>query len=364
MVILQGLTVSTGVAMGTAVIVGVDGRPVLSDAQSRQALDALKRDSLKTEWPQVILVAYNAASVLDINIPGMSVVGVMGQSEEFPPNPPKIPCIIGVEGLFREVESGVVVILDATHGAAYIEPDVQTVVAFQSPQRRRPKERRFFVDFDHIPASTLDGRKVEVWGYATTVAEAELSVKQGADGVFFEINSQKSDDIEALFKALHGTQVMFSALLESDALCSAIRCSIPGQIHFALKCAAYSSESAVILTAYSDAEDELELEQEEVDRPAFAVIMTPQCEFIPEVDSPEIGILIHEGAIGPPALDFVREAHMHGRLAFGFGQATGEDDAQLIEAGFDGIIVAADFVGVTKNLITTLPRGLLPIKES
>lgn len=364
MIVLEGTPVSAGLAMGTAVVVGVDGRPILSEQISREAMDALKRDIPEFEWQQIILACYEASSVTGITIPGLRIVGILAQSPTPPQTPPDVPCLVGIEGLLKEVENPVVVMIDAPRGVAYVDPDVQTVIAFQSPARHRPRDKRLFLDPSHVPATTLDGRTVEVWGYAINIEEVMRSVELGADGVFFAEEMETEEVVETVFQHLHGLPLMLQNLPDREQLAAAIRCSRPGQMRFAVKTERCEEQSDKFARAYSAAEEDLELNEDEIDQPIFVLVATSPDTITAETALSGVNVFIFEGAVGTMAGDFALAVHQLGAAAFVFGQETGEMDAQMIESGVDGIIVAAEFVAITKSMIATLPRGLLRLREN
>lgn len=357
MTVLEGTPVSAGFAMGTSVLVGVDGRPDLPESLSKQAMDALRRQIPEDDWLHVVLASYEAEAAVGISIPGLRVVGILAQSSSAPATTPSIPCLVGVEGLLRAVEKPLIVMVDAAKGLAYVDPDVQAIIAYQSPVRHRPREKRLFLDPDHEPATTLDGRRVEVWGYAASVEEAEQAIRYGADGVFFAGPLASPDDAESLFRALHSLPVMLEQLPTRDELEAAIRCSVPGQMQIAVAAEAFKEEAERVLRAYEAVEEELELDEEEMDQPAFAVVAgAVGCPCADLVGS-EVGTVICRGCEG--FAEMVAVVHEMGARAFFFGQETGEQDAHLIESGADGIIVAAEFVAITKSVVATLPRDLM-----
>jgi len=347
--------------MGTAVLVGVDGKPVVSEQLNRQAINALKRNTRAEDWQQIILVCYDVSAAIGITMPGLQVAAILAQSPAAPSEPPSLPCLVGIEELLKEVDKSVIVMVDASRGVVYVEPDVQTVVAYQSPTRHRPTERRIFIDPGHLPATTLDDRIIQVWGYATTLDEAARAVELGADGVFFAGELASEDDAEALFHTLRGLPLVLSNLPTGDTLTAAIKGSTPGQMRFALKADDLAEGSERILEAYSRAEEGSDLDEDEFDQPGFVVCAPGPEALTPEVIAAGIGAIIFQGTISPDVPAFVAAVREAGALAFAFGQETGELDARMIEAGVDGIIVAAEFVAITKNVVSTLPRSMLPL---
>lgn len=85
-----------------------------------------------------------------------------------------LPAVVGIPGLVDAVEDGLVVLLDGDAGTLLIDPPAEvaaSVVASMGPTA------------DPDPASTSDGRRVEVGCNAANVEDAQRAAAAGADGI-------------------------------------------------------------------------------------------------------------------------------------------------------------------------------------
>lgn len=178
---LHGVSRHPGVAIAVAVVVNVqDGLSGLPDDVMRRGLRALKTGLPEAERAEVIVLCDLLAVGSSVRIPGVRTVGVIAQSNDEPALPLAIPCISGVDGLMRASSSGEMAILDGSEGVVYLDPDVQTLMHYQSAQEPEPAAR-VFLESEHPPARTQDGRVVMVAGSVSSVGEAETAVAAGAD---------------------------------------------------------------------------------------------------------------------------------------------------------------------------------------
>ena len=93
-----------------------------------------------------------------------------------------LPLVVGAGAAIWQVEPGQQVILDGTDGIVLVEPQAQECEEYrQLVGRQRPET--VVRGEEHPPAHTGDGQRVELMANVSSVAEAQLAVECGAEGV-------------------------------------------------------------------------------------------------------------------------------------------------------------------------------------
>lgn len=118
-----------------------------------------------------------------------------------------IPAVAGAGSEILQVENGVEVILDGTHGDVFIEPEQAMRADYEIRMQTAKTMRESSMQHAHEPAVTKDGVRLEVVANIGNVEGAESAVENGAEGVgllrteflYLERNSLPSE--EEQFKA-------------------------------------------------------------------------------------------------------------------------------------------------------------------
>jgi hypothetical protein len=160
----------------------------------------LKRRIAGLEPLDVVLIADDGALALLTPLPlGAQLVGIVA---ELPLDPVALPegvgGIFGVGAVHGLVEDGTLVLLEPERGRALFDPSAKEISRLQ--QSRKPRHR---LDGDSVPARTLGGREVLVWGEALTLDEAEDAMAAGADGLLFA-GLFDIDDVKRLAQLVGG----------------------------------------------------------------------------------------------------------------------------------------------------------------
>jgi phosphotransferase system enzyme I (PtsI) len=95
----------------------------------------------------------------------------------------EIPSVVGLERITQEVGSGDTVIVDGIIGGVLINPDAETLMAYQEKQRKyEDLEQELFIYRD-LPAETSDGFRIKILANMELVEELPSIRDHGAEGV-------------------------------------------------------------------------------------------------------------------------------------------------------------------------------------
>lgn len=95
-----------------------------------------------------------------------------------------IPAVVGMgEGMLAQITPGVQVAIDGAAGALILDPDVETVTAYEAQRQAELAARQAAYANAQAEAHTADGKHVEVVANLATAAEAEVALQAGAEGV-------------------------------------------------------------------------------------------------------------------------------------------------------------------------------------
>jgi phosphocarrier protein FPr len=95
----------------------------------------------------------------------------------------ELPAVAGVDTGALEVAGGTLAILDGTRGVLTLSPTSEVVSQIRQRTAARAERQRLDGAQAHVPAVTLDGRRIEVAANAGDVAEAVRAATVGADGI-------------------------------------------------------------------------------------------------------------------------------------------------------------------------------------
>lgn len=95
----------------------------------------------------------------------------------------EIPAVVGLGRCLSSVSGGESVILDGDHGRVIVDPDSETVKRVHAMEVRSIKTRERLRLMEALPAETLDGKRVSIFGNIEFPEEVSHCIKRGADGV-------------------------------------------------------------------------------------------------------------------------------------------------------------------------------------
>jgi len=95
----------------------------------------------------------------------------------------EIPAVVGVEEATSRIKAGDILIVDGNLGVVIIEPDEQTLAAYQEEGERLRGISERFLKVKDLPAVTADGKKVEISGNIEFPEDVPSVKLHGAQGI-------------------------------------------------------------------------------------------------------------------------------------------------------------------------------------
>lgn len=116
-----------------------------------------------------------------------------------------IPALAGIEPAALEVANGTPVILDASKGTLRLNPPAEEISRIRQRQARHESRRREDIAHAHEPATTSDGKRIEVFANIGGVKDAGQVIEVGGEGVgllrseflFMDRSAAPSEDEQA-----------------------------------------------------------------------------------------------------------------------------------------------------------------------
>ena len=94
-----------------------------------------------------------------------------------------IPCIVGISDIHRKLKTGQGIVVDAERGLVVPDPSVSVRRFYDFEIENEKDEARRLQQFIDVPATTADGRKMEVAANVGSLDEARLAFRNGAEGI-------------------------------------------------------------------------------------------------------------------------------------------------------------------------------------
>ena len=94
-----------------------------------------------------------------------------------------IPAVVGLKNITADVAGGDTVIVDGNHGLVTINPDTLTIARSREASERFRRMERELGNLRDLPAVTLDGHEVKLWGNIEFPHDIETCLARGASGV-------------------------------------------------------------------------------------------------------------------------------------------------------------------------------------
>jgi len=95
----------------------------------------------------------------------------------------EIPTVVGVESLMESVSEGDDMVVDGHSGVVYINPSVEVEREYEKLGKRYEAFRRELMSGRHEPTATRDGYRVQVLANVALLADLQLALRYGAEGV-------------------------------------------------------------------------------------------------------------------------------------------------------------------------------------
>ena len=94
-----------------------------------------------------------------------------------------IPALVGVSGLMEHTKEGSMIAMDAQTGEIVIDPDEQTLAAYQEKLSAQEREEALYRETVGAKACTRDGKPVHLYANVGGLADIDAALRQGAEGV-------------------------------------------------------------------------------------------------------------------------------------------------------------------------------------
>jgi len=95
----------------------------------------------------------------------------------------KIPAVVGLESVTRQVQEGTLLIVDGNTGEVIIDPDDDLIIVYQEKQLNQEKFESSIICLSHLPAETKDGHNIPVRANIEFLEEVATAKDHGAEGI-------------------------------------------------------------------------------------------------------------------------------------------------------------------------------------
>jgi phosphotransferase system enzyme I (PtsI) len=118
-----------------------------------------------------------------------------------------IPAVVGLNNLSRGVEESTLVVVDGNRGRVVVDPDPDTLSAYERFRLEYEEFRAGLEKSRHLPAETLDGHRIKLVGNIERPSDARTVVEAGGDGVglfrteFLYVNPRRPPTEEEHYEA-------------------------------------------------------------------------------------------------------------------------------------------------------------------
>ncbi|MFP6768556.1 MAG: phosphoenolpyruvate--protein phosphotransferase, partial [Planctomycetaceae bacterium] len=95
----------------------------------------------------------------------------------------EIPAVVGLGHFLTDVSGGEMVIIDGNHGEVILDPDDETLAKYRELEQRVHSVSERLAALKTLPAQTIDGTRITLWGNIEFPEEAEVCQGRGAEGI-------------------------------------------------------------------------------------------------------------------------------------------------------------------------------------
>ena len=171
-----------------------------------------EQESLSEIGERVIIVAHDLspADTSEINIGKVmgfitdvggrtSHTAIMAQALE-------IPAVVGLKSVTKQVQDGILLIVDGYTGEVIIGPDDDTIITYQEKELQHERYRSSIIQLGHLPAETVDGHRLSIKANIEFSEEIASAKDHGAEGIglyrteFLYLRSKGIPSEEELFE--------------------------------------------------------------------------------------------------------------------------------------------------------------------
>ncbi len=94
-----------------------------------------------------------------------------------------IPAVVGLQSITADISGGDMVIVDGNRGLVVTNPDGPTLIRFREAEDRYHRLEAELAGLKDLPATTLDGHTVRLWGNIEFPHEVDGCMDRGASGI-------------------------------------------------------------------------------------------------------------------------------------------------------------------------------------
>lgn len=94
-----------------------------------------------------------------------------------------IPAVVGVNSQILNLEPGTLLAIDGENGNIWIQPDSQTIATLEAKRDAIITARQQARAKAQAPAIARDGKRIQVFANISSIADAQIAIAQGAEGV-------------------------------------------------------------------------------------------------------------------------------------------------------------------------------------
>ncbi|MBE9036335.1 phosphoenolpyruvate--protein phosphotransferase [aff. Roholtiella sp. LEGE 12411] len=122
-----------------------------------------------------------------------------------------IPAVLGIDAKVLHLENGTLMALDGESGKAWVDPEPDTLGVLAAKQEAWQTAQQKARATAHQPAITCDGQQVSIFANIGSLADAQVAVAEGAEGVgllrteflyFDRISAPPEDEQLAVYQAI------------------------------------------------------------------------------------------------------------------------------------------------------------------
>jgi len=152
-------------------------------------LTGVDPDSLTEIQKEVIIVAHvlSPCDIVEINVKHVmgiltdvggrtSHMAIMSEALE-------IPVVVGLESATDIIVDGDLLIVDGNTGDIIINPDPDTIIAYEDKKKQYYRYKSAIDRVRHLPAETLDGHKITIKANIEFLGETKAAIENGAEGI-------------------------------------------------------------------------------------------------------------------------------------------------------------------------------------
>jgi phosphotransferase system enzyme I (PtsI) len=95
----------------------------------------------------------------------------------------KIPAVVGLEAVTRQVQDGTLLIVNGNTGEVILDPDDDLIILYQEKQLHQERFDSSIIRLSHLPAETKDGHMISVRANIEFLEEVATAKDHGAEGI-------------------------------------------------------------------------------------------------------------------------------------------------------------------------------------